>query len=189
MFKKVIIVIVAAVLLLTSVPALAETPSKTTKDMTRIVNIQSEDGSAGKAIIYIRNEPTEFADETLNAFLAYKNKNKVIADFFSAEMQESILKLLPANTDLKKMIISEFASLGIGEYTASYGDITATFQFPAAFKDKKPVVAMLGYLNAQGETVWVPLKTEVKNGALVIVFPSEVLLEAGHDVVLTVLSD
>ena len=189
MFKKVIIVIAAAVLLLTSIPALAALPSKTTRDMTRIVGIESENGNARQTLIYIRAEPTDFANETLQSFVAHKNKNKNIADFFSVEMQQSMLKLLPADTDLKKMILSEFVSLGIGDYIASYGDITCTFQFPTDYKEKKPVVAMLGYLGAQGETVWVPLKTEALNGTLVIVFPSEVLLAAGHDVVLAVLSD
>lgn len=121
--------------------------------------------------------------------MAFKNKNNAITDFFSAEMQESILKLLPANTDLKKMIMSEFASLGIGEYVLSYGDINVTFRFPTTFKDEKPAVALLGYLDTKGETVWVPLATEIKDGSLVIVFPSELLLVAGHDVVLAVLSD
>lgn len=189
MSKKVIIMIVAAVLLLMAVPALAATPSKTTKDLTRIVSVQSEDGNAGNALIYIRTEPSEFANETLKTFMAYKNKNKMITDFFSVEIQESILKLLPANADLKKMIMSEFVSLGVGEYSDSYGDITATFRFPTTFKDKKPAVALLGYLDTQGETVWVPLTTEIKNGSLVIVFPSELLMVAGHDVVLAVLSD
>lgn len=189
MTKKVIIVIVAAVLLLTAIPALAATPSKTTEDLTRIVSVQSEDGNAGKTLIYVRTEPTDFATKTLNAFLEYKNKNKVITDFFSAEMQESILKFLPENTDLRKMIISEFLSLGIGEYVDSYGDVTCTFQFPTDYKEKKPVVALMGYLDVSGTTVWVPLQTEVLDGKLKIVFPSEVLLVAGHDVVLTILSD
>lgn len=39
MTKKVIIVIVAAVLLLTAIPALAATPSKTTEDLTRIISV------------------------------------------------------------------------------------------------------------------------------------------------------
>lgn len=189
MTKKVIIVIVAAVLLLTVIPALAATPSKTTEDLTRIVSVQSEDGNAGKALIYIRTEPTEFAEETLKAFMAYKNKNKIIADFFSAEVQENMLKLLPADSDLKKMIMSEFVSLGIGDYLASYGDITCTFLFPTNYKEKKPVIALLGYLDVNGATVWDPLKTEVLNGKLIIEFPSEMLTVVGHDVVIAVLSD
>lgn len=188
MTKKALIVMVAAVLLLTAVPALAATPSKTTDDLTRILKVQSEDGRAGESLIYIRTEPTDFANETLDALQKYKSKSNSIVDFFSSETQESILKLLPENTDLKKMIISEFASLGIGEYLESYGDVTCTFQFPTEYNVKSPAVALMGYLDAAGTTVWVPLQTEVIEGKLTIVFPTEALLIAGHDVVLTILS-
>ena len=189
MFKRFFIVIVAAAVLLTAVPALAATPSKTTDDMTRITKLQSEDGSAGDALIYVRPEPSDFADKTLSEITAYNAKNKLITGFFSEEVKVKALEFLPKDTDLNKMTMSEFVSIGIGEYKAEFGDVTATFQFPLEFKDKQLAVAVLGYTDAQGNTVWAPLKTEVVDGTLVILFPSEILLVAGHDAVLAVLSN
>lgn len=187
--NKVLGTILFAVLLLTPLYTFSATPSRTTEDMTRIDSIQTENGNDGYIIIYVRDEPTEFAVSTLNEFLTYKHKKKQIVDIFDEEVKTSILKCLPKKTNLDGMILSEFVSLGINEYISSFGDITATFQFPTVFTDKIPVVAVLGYLDEQARIVWAPLGAEVVSGTLVILFPCEVLLKAGQDVVLIILSD
>lgn len=188
MLKKTISFLLALALLSFSVPALAETPSKTTEDLTKITSVESQDGVARSALIYIREEPSDLATTQLNAITVFLAKKNPVTDYFSDEEKAEIEKQIPEGTELSNLIMSEFVSLGIGDYLESYGDITSTFLFPTEFKETQIVVAVLGYPGADGEIGWHALATEVAEGGLRIIFPTDVMLEAGHDAVLTILS-
>jgi len=188
MTKKAIIVIVAAVLLLTAIPALAATPSKTTEDLTRIVGVVYEDGSQHNDLITIQEEPTEFDQAVINDLLAFKSSNKDIVSYFDAAVQSQIQALLPQEVTMDGFIMSELVCLCCGDHDHAHGTIACECEFPTEYKETDVVVPLLGYPDADGNTLWLPIKAEIKNGHVVVAFTEEILALVGHDFVLAILS-
>jgi hypothetical protein len=189
MKKKWIALLVALVILVGATPALAATQSKTTDDLTRVVKLETQTGKASSAIIWVEKEESDLAKAQMDAMKTFVAKKNSPSNFFPDATKKEIAALLPAGTDLTKLILSEYAALGIGEYTASYGDIIGTFQFPTEFAAGKTVAAVIGYIGSDGNVVWQALKTTVKDGNLVLEFPTDLMEKIGHDAILTVLSN
>jgi len=189
MKRKWIALVVALVTLTVSTSALAAQPSKTTEDLTRVIEIETKTGKAGSSLIWVEKTPFEVAKTQLTAIKSFLAKENTISNYFSDDVKKGMSALLPVGTDLTKLTMSEYIALGIGEYDATMGDVTATFQFPTAFAADKTVIAMVGYPASDGTVIWQALKTTVVDGNLHIVFPSDLMAKIGHDAILAVLSN
>ena len=191
MKKKWIALVVALVTLTVSTSALAAQaqPSKTTEDLTRVIKTETESGKAGSALIWVEKTPFELAKTQLTEIKSFLAKKNTISNYFPDDVKKEMSALLPAGTDLTKLTMSEYVALGIGEYDATMGDVSATFQFPTAFGTNKTVIAMVGYPASDGTVIWQALQTTVVKGNLQIVFPSELMTKVGHDAILAVLSN
>ena len=195
MKRKWIAIVVAVATLMVSNTALASAaptptpvPSKTTEDLTRVVKTETESGKAGSALIWVDKTPFEVAKTQLKEMKSFLAEKKVIADYFSDDVKKGMSALLPTDADLTKLKLSEYVALGIGDYDATLGDVSATFQFPTAFGTNQTVIAMVGYPASDGTVIWQALQTTVVRGNLQIVFPSELMTKIGHDAILAVLS-
>lgn len=189
MKKKWIALVVALVTLTTSTTALAAQPSKTTEDLTRVVKVESKTGKASNALIWVEKEAPDLAKTQLETIKSYIAKKNNIVNFFPDDAKKSMTAMLPTGTDLTKLTLSDYVPIGIGDYDAKLGDVSATFQFPTSFKTDKTVVVMVGYAGSDGTVIWQALKTTVVNGNLLLVFPSELMTKIGHDAILAVLSN
>ena len=190
MKRKWIALLVALVVLTGLTTALAETPSKTTDDLTRIVKIETEKDTTGAAIIWIEKEASDEAKaqiQEVKSFVEQKNKP---ADYFPDETQKEITALTPAGTDLAKLKLNDIVPLGIGDYKVEYGMVYCTFRFPTEFPTDKTVIGVVGYPGSDGKMIWVALETSVDtNGDLRLVFPIELMEKIAHEAVLVVLSN
>lgn len=190
MKRKWIALLVVLVLLTGTASALAETNSKTTDDLTRIVTIETQKEKPGAALIWIEKEASDKAEaqiEEVKTFVEQKNKP---ADYFPAETQKEITALTPAGTDLTKLKLSEVVPLGIGDYKIEFGMVYCTFRFPTAFPVDKTMVSVVGYPGSDGKMIWVALETSVDaNGDLRLVFPIDLMEKIAHEAVLVVLSN
>ena len=189
MKRKLIALVMALVTLTVSTTALAAQPSKTTEDLTRVVKVETKTGNASSALVWVDKTPPELAKTQLEAMKSFIAKKNSAANYFPDDAKKGMAALLPTGTDLTKLTLSEYVALGIGTYDASYGDVSATFQFPTAFAADKTVIAMVGYAGSDGTMIWQALKTTIVKGNLVIVFPSDLMTKIGHDAILAVLSN
>lgn len=188
MKRKWIALLVALVILTGLTTALAETPSKTTDDLTRIVKIEGDANKSVGALIWIEKEASEDAQKQMETIKTFVKKNTAM-DFFSDEVQSQIKALVPAGTDLAKLKLSELVPLGIGDYKVEFGKVYCTFQFPTEFVANKTAVCVVGYLGSDGEMIWLPLETTIEDGNLNVVFPIELMEKIAHEAILTVLSN
>lgn len=189
MKKKWIALVVALVTLTASTTALAAQPSKTTEDLTRVVEVEAKTGKAGNALIWVEKAAPDLAKTQLDAMKGFIAKQNNAANYFPDDAKKSMAAMLPTGTDLTKLKLSEYVPIGISDYDVSLGDVSATFQFPTSFKTDKTVVVMVGYAGSDGTVIWQALKTTVVKGNLVLVFPSDLMTKIGHDAILAVLSN
>lgn len=188
MSKKMASLLLTMVLLCTTMTAFAATPSKTTKDLNKVVKNVVANGTDQDALIWVKDIPSTFVTQQIADVAAFVAKKNKIKDYYPVETQTEISGVLPPNTDLSTLILSEFVDLGIGDYQESIGDVTSTITFATVFKPTQTVVAVIGYPDETGNTVWQVLQTTVVDGMLQIVFPTELMLKVGHDAVLSILS-
>lgn len=190
MKRKWIALFVVLVLLTGTTPALAETPSKTTEDLTRIVEIKTEKDKSGFALIWIEKKASDKAEaqmEEVKTFVEQKNKP---VDYFPDETKTEITALVPAGTDITKLKLSDIVPLGIGDYKIEFGKVYCTFRFPTVFPADKTVIGIVGYPGSDGKMIWIALETSVDaNGDLQLVFPIDLMEKIAHEAVLTVLTN
>lgn len=187
--KRFVPVLIAAAILMTSIPALAATSSKTTEDLTRVTKIQSEKGALKNAIIWVEKILSHTAQEQLDAIIVFLKKNDIVMDFFTQDVKTAVTMLLPKNTDLSELKLNDLISLGIGDYQLTNGDITATFQFPTQFRNTQTAIAVVGYFDQEGELLWQPLQTVIENGNLILIFPQELMTAIQPGSVLAVITN
>jgi hypothetical protein len=170
-------------------PALAQTPSKTTADLTTITNVAVQSGTTAKALLWVNEEPTQFAQTQMQQIVDFVTKDQPVTNFFPEEIIKEIEVSIQNRTNLSKLTLSEFTSIGIGDYLEQYGDVYGTFQFPTLFDATKIITVLVGYTGADGVVIWQLLETVPLDGKLWVQFPVEVMREIGHDAVLAVLSE
>jgi hypothetical protein len=169
MTKKIISLFLTLALIIITIPALATTPSITTNDLNQITI--EEYGVPLAGLFTIMDTLTADAQAEFDAISAYVNKGQSIAGFFMPDL-----------------VLSEYVSLGINNYQADYGDVTATFGFATVYQEGQTVIVMFGYKDETGNIVWNMLNAEVVEGEVQIDFPSELLLNAGSEAILAILS-
>ena len=188
MNKKLISLLLALVMLSTSVIALATTPSKTTKDLVKVEKTVASDGSSIDALIWVKETPSDTAIAQFAEISTFTAQNQAVIDYYPEDTKTAIYHLLPTNTDPTTLIMSEFVDLGIGDYQTNFGDVTSTFSFATEFKPGQTVIAMVGYADLEGSIVWQALPVTAVDGMLQITFPSDLMIKMGHDAILSILS-
>ena len=188
MQKRVIALALALLAFGVARPAEAATPSKTTEDLTEVASVTSQTGMRTNALLWVNKEPTDFATEQLQILEEFKTKNVQVTDYFPEKIRQMIADRLPIGETVEDLKMSEFTSIGIGTYSKRYGDIYGTFQFPTVFTAEQPITVLVGYPGERGIVLWQLLETVPLEGKLWILFPEELMLEIGHDAVLTVLT-
>jgi hypothetical protein len=172
-------------------PALSPTLSMTLNNLSRFIQI--EEYSVPLAGLFtIKDKLTDDAQAEFDPIAAYVDKGQAAIGYFGADISKLVLngKLSSdyLGLDLSALILSEYVSLGINNYQDSGVDISATFGFASEYREGQTVIAMFGYKDKNGSTVWHALNTVAKGGQVKIDFPSELLLKAGSEAILGILS-
>ena len=172
MIKKIMSLFLTLALIIVTIPALATTPSITTNDLNQVTIEEYDVPLAG--LFTIMDTLTADAQAEFDAISAYVNQGQAVAGYFGIDMPD--------------LVLSEYVSLGINNYQADYGDVTATFGFATVYQEGQPVVVMFGYKDENGNIVWTALNAKIVDGEVQIDFPSELLLLAGSEAILAILS-
>lgn len=188
MVKRLTGLLIALMVLGISWGALAAAPSKTTEDLVSVEETVTADGEVLSALIWVKEEQSEVAEEQLLAITEFVGQANPVATYFPQDVQEQIAERLPEGIDPSMLVMNEFLNIGIGEYLEQYGDIEATFLFPTEYRQDQTIVPVIGYQNEEGEIVWQTLDTQVIDGMLQIVLPKELMMTIGHDAMLAILS-
>ena len=173
--KLISLVLVLALVMMASV-ALAAVPSKTTADLVKTGGIVSESGTAlpSDFAIFVAAESVAANTELAKILAFVTAKNESVANYFNDDVKAGIAALLPAGTDLSKLVMNEFFPIDAVKYDASYGNVAVTFQCATVYKDGQIIVALLGIINDSDASVtWMPLQAEAVGGNVVIHFTPE----------------
>ena len=135
---------------------------------------------------------TEDAQTEFDSIAAYVGNRQSVAGYFGMDIPQLVLKGELSSgylgLDASALILSEYVSLAIHDYQATSADVAATFGFASEYQDGQPVVVMFGYHNENGAIVWNALNTVATNGQVKIDFPADLLLAAGSEAILGILS-
>ena len=166
--------IVLALALTVAVGAAYATPSKTASDLTQI----GSSNIPGVALTVATSQASVDAAAAVVTDMAAKAASGVTpAGFFGEALQADIAAAFPAGKDLSTLVVNEMVPVSISGYTAGMGDVVVPFQFATAYQEGQPVVAMLGFVGADGVIEWHVLQAEVVAGGIVnITFPADLAL-------------
>lgn len=171
---------------------LSPTLSMTLNTLTRFSATVEGYGISLNGLFTIKDTLTEDARAAFDAIAAYVQKGQAVIGYFGTDMGEQIKRgnLSPAyqGFDFNQLILSEYVSLGINNQLEDDLDITSTFGFASEYQDGQTVVAMFGYRSDSGNIVWTALNTVTVNGQVQVDIPSELLLKAGSEAILGILS-
>lgn len=166
--------IMLALVLTVAVGAAYATPSKTASDLTQ-VGTASIPGVA--AYVATSQAGVNAAAAVVTDMAAKATAGVTAAGFFGEALQADIAAALPAGTDLSALAVNELVPVALGGYTAGMGDVVVPFQFATVYQEGQPVVAMLGFVGADGVVEWHVLQAEVAAGGVVnITFPADLAL-------------
>lgn len=188
MRKRIIGLALALAALGIALPASASLPSKTVADLTEITQITLQHGSSAQALLWVREEPSAFAVTQMQQIIGFLGQQEPISEFFPDEVKKEIVARNRETALLSELVMSEFVSIGIGDYTIRYGDVSGVFRFPTQYEETQVITVLAGYPGKDGIVTWQILETEPISGTLWILFPAELMLRIGHDAVLAVLS-
>ncbi len=172
-------------------PALSPTLSMTLNSLNWLTQI-GEYGIPLAGLFTIMETLTNDAQAELDTIAAYVNKGQAAAGYFDINIPQLALNGYLSSDylgfDLSGLIISEYVSLGINNYQENGADVSATFGFASEYRDGQTVIAMFGYKEKNGKLVWNALNAVAADGRVTISFPSELLLKAGSEAILGILS-
>ena len=165
--------------------------SMTLNTLTRFSSLKNY-GVPLSGLFTIKEKLTEEAQAAFDAIAAYVGDGQAAFSYFGTNISNQVLKGYLSSAylrlDLSQLILSEYVSLGINDYQPSNDGVSATFGFASEYSDGQPVLAMFGYRDAAGGVVWNALNTVAVDGQVKIDIPSELLLRAGSQAILGILS-
>ena len=155
-------------------------------------SIIGEYGVSLVGLLTIMDSLTDDARAAFEAIAAYVAKGQAAAGYFGMDLAELVLSGSLSSSysgfDFSSLILSEYVSLGIYDFEASDYGVSTVFGFASEYRDGQTVVAMFGYLDAKGDIVWNALNTTAVDGQVRVDIPSELLLLAGSEAILGILS-
>lgn len=186
--KKLVVILAALTMILTSVayaaetPAMATVPSKTSNDVTKIVD---------KSGIIVKVDPKveHVAElEKVIAFAAAK-PDAPIVEYFGEEVKEQIAAVLP-DVEIEALEMNEFITIAVVPGQEAIADTEVEFEFTTVYAETQTVIALVGILT-DGRTEWVTLEaTVLASGRVSVHFTKDVLekMNKAAAVTLTILS-
>lgn len=176
MKKKIVALALALAMVFCMASIAYAVPSKTTPDMVKPVEVKSTTGVQIKpdfALNTVQDEKTDKILVEIQTFVATVAAAPV--KYFDADVQQAIAEKLPAGTNLNYLKMNEFVAIETKNFDTSYGDVETKIQVASTYTNGQKVVAVVGYVGADGKMVWVPIDAEVENGLVKVVFPADVL--------------
>ena len=176
MKKKIVALALALAMVFCMASIAYADPSKTTPDMVKPVEVKSTTGVQIKpdfALNTVQDEKTDKILAEIQTFVATVAAAPV--KYFDADVQQAIAEKLPAGTNLNYLKMNEFVAIETKNFDTSYGDVETKIQVASTYTNGQKVVAVVGYVGADGKMVWVPIDAEVENGLVKVVFPADVL--------------
>jgi len=162
--KKWMTVLVAMMMVLSMTVAYAA-PSKTTSDMTQVVEMTSSTGAvvAEDFVLAVAEDSEAVAEEIAKIFVFVNGTEGEAAEaqapvaYFPVEVQEEIGAALVALVegteeeviDLSKLELNEFVAIDTENYNAEYGDLTANLQFATVYEVDQKVVGVVGIYSGE----------------------------------------
>ena len=149
-------------------------------------------GVSLSGLFTIKDTLSDDARAALEAIAAYVEDGEAAFGYFNTDIMTLILNgnlsISYYGFDFSSLILSEYVSLGINDYQADSAGVTTTFGFASEYQDGQTVVAMFGFKDPSGNILWTALNTVASGGQVTIDIPSDLLLMAGSEAILGILS-
>ncbi len=183
--KKMVAFWLVVTVLLMGITAFAAVPSKTTSDISQVVN------RASVTKVALSNDFTiEIVDDTELAVAEFdKIYNHAVAQgkapviYFSEELQSQVAEKLSPDFDLSTLELNEFVSIKAKGYQESFGDIEAALKFATKYELNQDIVVLLGLFDGQKDASgnynvsWTVVEAQAQeDGQLKILFPQGVMV-------------
>ena len=210
--RATLLTVIFLVAFLLSASAQATAPSITTADLTKTISTEAINPTTGQlsriedmdipltgdfAILIVYNSENVL-NELSKIFIFMREKGLPIIDYFDydearengdinedGEIKKKIALLLPEGFDLDTLIMNEFDTAQIFNYTGEIGDVLVTFEFPSEYREGQIIVAVIGIFDEMGNVEWIPLKVETVKGpngviCVQIYFTQDAIIKAGE---------
>lgn len=165
MNKKIVALLLALTLCLTSVVALAA-PSKTNTNTNTVTTPVEEETPIKTAA------PTEETKAELAEIAAFVNQGNAVIKFFDEDVQKEIEAVLPAGVDTAALKLDEYIPLTVTG--SASGSTTVTVSTAVSYSEDDAVVTMISYM-VDGKKVWKVVPCTIVDGKLVISLDGELV--------------
>ncbi len=182
--KKVLSLILATLLVLTSIAAVAEEvlPSKTTSDLAEVTEVAAENGEVVLTVVEESDKYVEVLAATVEAVL----NGTAPADLFTADTKAAIVeKAGEAELELNEMV-----AIAAPDYTAENGAVTAKFTFETLYTAEQTLIAVVScYTGEAVEEIVLDAKAD-EAGAVVVSFTADAMakIAAADSAILAILN-
>ena len=166
--KKLICTLLVCVMVCMSAVAYA-VPADTTQQTTAVTDVTtSTDATVDAGFAIEIGGEQAYATTELGALAAFvKNNGVAPVDYFtqSEAVSAELAALVPEDFDVNTLSVHEFTPLTASNYSADYGDVTATLTFATQYSPMQTLVAMVGVVTGEDEdgnpiVEWTALKAE-----------------------------
>ena len=180
MNKRIFSLVLALVLALASL-TVAFAESSATAAVVTIPVVKSMVSSTGVVL------PADFLVTPVEETLATQALAKDIAAAITAGSLETVFgeeavalidQAVLGLTTVSALKVQEVFPMTVVNYSAAYGDVAITLELPTEYAANDIVVVVIGYVDAEGNQVWVVVDVEIVDGDLVITLPVEALSAA-----------
>lgn len=182
--KKVLSLILATLLVLTSIAAVAEEvlPSKTTSDLAEVTMVAAENGEVIITVVEESDKYVEVLAATVEAVL----NGTAPADLFTADTKTVITDMVdPANLELNEMV-----AIAAPDYTAENGAVVAKFTFETLYTAEQTLIAVVTVYTADAVEEIVLEANADEAGAVEVKFTADAMakIAAADTAILAILN-
>lgn len=170
--KKVLSLILATLLVLTSVAAMAEAvPSKTTEDITVVTEAVAENGGAVE-ITVVDSAANEKVLEVLTTVVETVVAKEDAVTIYTEETQAAIAAKLPEGAALA---MHEVCAIDAPAYEAEDGAVTAKFTFPTVYTAEQTLVAVVSLYTGEAVEEIVLDAVANEDGSVSVTFTADAM--------------
>lgn len=182
--KKVLSLILATLLVLTSIAVVAEEvlPSKTTSDLVEVLEVTAENGE----VVITIEEASEKYEEVVAAVVEAVTNGTAPVDLFAADTKTAIT----AVTGDAELELNEMVAIAAPDYTDENGAVTAKFTFETLYTADQTLVAVVTTYTADAVEEIVLEAEADEAGAVVVKFTAEAMakIAAADSAILAILN-
>lgn len=152
-------------------------PSKTTPDMVKPVEVKSSTGVDIKPDFVLTTVEDTKSEQVLAEIFNFVTVNNAApVKYFPTDVQQEIAAKLPEGTNVDNLKMNEFVAIETKNFDTSYGAVETKIQVASTYKAGQKIVAVVGYVGADGKMVWAAIDAEVgEDGLVSVIFPEELL--------------